>query len=338
MKIMLFVLCILPALYIQTILRTLVFLIFGPMFGTRLKEVSFLRLDLKHSDDGWKISKGDYTPIIQVRIVPETRKPHNKKAEFLLIVILFAVQTGAAAAICLTAYSVFGMHFGYAAAALYGFGFGMAFFAVSNIVILIYVLVSSASPANKYLDSLFQRLRNGESYSSLDVKPLEQLGFRNVSELDKKRHYNIYMGYLAAIGDYESMRVPSHRMMDKLIGLEFLKSDAAVYNNLLFFFSEVEPNREFADMIFNKMEKTITADTDPNGRRVMAYYAFGIYNDIAGAERFLSEGYAALSEWTGTLASSAELEKELLDRLSSRIAQAKTASQPFFNSRDNRIM
>ena len=82
MKIMLFVLCILPALYIQTILRTLVFLIFGPMFGTRLKEVSFLRLDLKHSDDGWKISKGDYTPIIQVRIVPETRKPHNKKQNF----------------------------------------------------------------------------------------------------------------------------------------------------------------------------------------------------------------------------------------------------------------
>lgn len=60
-------------------------------------------------------------------------------------------------------------------------------------------------------------------------------------------------------------------------------------------------------------------------------------NDIAGAERFLSEGYAALSEWTGTLASSAELEKKLLDRLSSRIAQAKTAPQPYIVS-DNRIM
>lgn len=60
-------------------------------------------------------------------------------------------------------------------------------------------------------------------------------------------------------------------------------------------------------------------------------------NDIAGAERFVSEGYAAFSNWPNALATEKELEKKLLDRLSSRIAQAKTAPQPYIVS-DNRIM
>lgn len=99
----------------------------------------------------------------------------------------------------------------------------------------------------------------------------------------------------------------------------------------------MEPNRQFADVVFNKVKGVLMTDTDTNGKRVMAYYAFDIYNDIAGAERFVSEGYAAFSKWANALATEKELEKKLLDRLSSRIAQAKTAPQPYIVS-DNRIM
>ena len=100
----------------------------------------------------------------------------------------------------------------------------------------------------------------------------------------------------------------------------------------------MEPNRQFADVVFNKVKGILTTDTGTNGKRIMAYYAFNIYNDIAGAERFVSEGYAAFSNWPNALATEKELEKELLDRLSSRITQAKSSPQPFFNSSDNRIM
>ena len=71
---------------------------------------------------------------------------------------------------------------------------------------------------------------------------------------------------------------------------------------------------------------------------MMAYYAFNIYRDVAGAERFVSEGYAALGRMTGITASTGRLERKMLDRISSRIALEKANPNTQFPISDNRIM
>jgi hypothetical protein len=219
-----------------------------------------------------------------------------------------------------------------------GFAMGMVFFALQSIVIYIYTFMVLMKRLGGYTHKMIQRLRAGEDFAALDLKPADQLGFKKVTKAEKILYYGLYMGYLEDTDNYEAMRAPSHEIMSMILDREYIAQETLTYYYLLFFFSEAEPNRQMADIIFNRIKGVITTDTDSNAKRMMAYYAFNIYRDVAGAERFVSEGYAALGKMTGINASTGRLEKKMLDRISSRIALEKANPNTQFPISDNRIM
>lgn len=52
---------------------------------------------------------------------------------------------------------------------------------------------------------------------------------------------------------------------------------------------------ELANQFYQHSKRNIDADTDPNGRRKLAYYAFYILNDKEAAKKYVEEGLAGLS-------------------------------------------
>ena len=329
------------AIQLTALLRLILYFIFAPLAGMMVCNISYLKFSLEKQDGKWVGFSREFTPVIQTSVTYNRNIPTKKWSEKKSNIMHISVHIGVliiSAAVAAFIMLIFHSKDGILKWFMYGIGFGMVFMSLQAVIIFIYTIQRIMKRLGGYMSANVQRIRNGESIASLNLKSVEQLGFKKVTNAEKILYYGLYFEYLTAIGDYNSLRAPSHEIMELIIGRQFFSHETLTYYCLLFYFSEFEPNRQFADMLFNRIKGTITNDTDPNGKRVMAYYAFNIYNDIAGAERFLSEGYAALDKRTGTFTSEEELEKELLDRLSSRIAQAKTAPQPFFNSRDNRIM
>ncbi|WP_028519221.1 hypothetical protein [Ruminococcus flavefaciens] len=342
MKVFLFLTGCMIAIQLTSLLKLIFFIIFAPFAGMTVSRVSFLAFSLSKQDGRWGFTSTEFTPIIQSLVTYRRDLPaekcSEKKSNIMTMAVHITVLVISAAAAVLIMLK-FHSYDGPLKWLMYGIGFGMVFMSLQSIVIFIYTMMSIMNRLGGYMSANMKRIRNGESLGSLDLRPVEQLGFKKVTDAERIFYYGLYSEYLTFIGDYDGLRAPSHEIMNLIIGRQFISQETLTYYCLLFFFSEIEPNRQFADMLFNRIKGTIINDTDPNGKRVMAYYAFNIYNDIAGAERFLSEAYAALGKWTGILASEAELEKKLLDILSDRIAQAKAAPQPQpAMNYDNRIM
>ena len=330
------------ALQVNSLLRLLIDAVIAPLFCMRVSTFSLFGLTFLKNDGRWKSSFTKLSPIIQHQVVFNMKKPAEKLNEknsnamsIISKLLLLAVDIG----IC-TAILLFFRHRenNYLRALANGFAMGIVFFGLQTLAITIYTMTVLRKRLTGYMSDKMQNLRNGMPLRDLDLKPVDELGFKKVTKTERIFYYGAYMAYLAATDNYGAMHAPSHEVMNYMVEREYIHQETLTYYWLLFFFSEVEPNTQLADSIYNKIKGVITTDTDANAKRLMAYYAFNIYHDVAGAERFVTEGYAALGRMTGILSSEGELEKKLLDRINARITQEKAYPNTQFPDSENRIM
>lgn len=328
------------AMYVHQLLQLILDAILAPVFKSHIGSVNFFGLNLMKQDGVWKSSAVKFTPIIQHTVLFNRNAPEGiRDRSRILRCITCTVELLVGIGVCTLILLYFRNRENNLFRALAnGFAMGMVFFALQSIVIYTYTFMVLMKRLGGYTHKMIQRLRAGEDFAALDLKPADQLGFKKVTKAEKILYYGLYMGYLEDTDNYEAMRAPSHEIMSMILEREYIAQETLTYYYLLFFFSEVEPNRQMADIVFNKIKGVITTDTDSNAKRMMAYYAFNIYRDVAGAERFVSEGYAALGRMTGITASTGRLERKMLDRISSRIALEKANPNTQFPISDNRIM
>ena len=71
------------------------------------------------------------------------------------------------------------------------------------------------------------------------------------------------------------------------------------------------------------MEKDLINDRDANGKRVLAFYYYYNFNDIPTAEKYISEAYDMLPNFSVYL-QEREYERMLLDKISETICKAKS--------------
>ncbi|MBR6967613.1 MAG: hypothetical protein IKH78_03680 [Ruminococcus sp.] len=315
------------AIYAKEILDIIFRFLLTPFFNMEVKTVSLFGLTFARENDKWKRTFHKATPLIQNHIgwdlkkPPETFTDEREKAFGLINVVIKLVI---AAVICYACRGYFS-HIGSLNALqllLVSFALGFAWFSLSSLFILIYVYSVVMKGLGGYANSMLKRLRSGERLENLNMKSLEELGMENSQKSAMSVYYPIYMAHLAAIGDTERMRIPSHQMMDRLIGQDFILQHAAAYYWLLFFFSEIEPNEGFANMILEKLDDLIRKDTDPNGKRILAYYTFNITRNIDLAEKLVNDAYGAI-DGARMLDTEKDLERKLLGILGERIRRAR---------------
>ncbi|MBR5682851.1 MAG: hypothetical protein IKW96_06185 [Ruminococcus sp.] len=297
-------------------------LIFAPFFGMRVTTISFFGLEFTISDNKWTKTFHKLSPIIQYDVRFDSRKPvesfSDKKADMLQLVTVIAKFT-AAGLICLLFRGVFAKGaLNMLNLLIVSFAAGMVFHALFSLGIYLYTNLVLMKRLGGYINTLLKRLRQGESFASLDMKPVEELGYKNPTKTERLLYYQIYMGYLAAVGNYDGMRGPSHQAMNFLMDREYFVQDTGSYYWLIFFFSEIEPNISLTDMLLKRLGDVIKSDKDANAKRVLAYYFFNIRRDFISAQQMVDAGFKALDSNSG-LATERELERQLLNDLNERL-------------------
>ena len=322
-----FLTAFLAAMYVKDILLLITDFIFAPLFRLRIKMVSFFGLSFILEEEGkWKASFTKKIPLIQHNVLRDTRKPFesfSEKDSVFLNIIEGISLVSASTAVCFAFRELF-FKSGKTVAEYFAVGFacGMLFFCVKYVLITLYVQLIIMKRLGGYVEHLIDRLRQGETFSALDLKPVSELGFKNPSPVEEEQYYMVYMGYLAETGNTEAMRQPSHMMLERLRERDFILQDGLKYYWLIYYFSDIEPDKANADLLLRKIENVIYSDNLPNAKRVLAYYAFDHEHDLEHAEELVSEGFAALEAGTFTNAERI-LERSLLTQLNTRIIKAK---------------
>ncbi|MBO7472541.1 MAG: hypothetical protein J6U00_00820 [Ruminococcus sp.] len=298
-------------------------LIFAPALGMRVTNISFFGLEFNVSDNKWTVSLRRFSPIIQHDVRFDSRKSvesfSDRKADmlqFLSVAAKFAV----AAALC---FSLRGLltkpeHFTHTELLLFSFAAGMVFHAFFSLAMYIYTSLVLVKRLGGCINSIIKRLRQGESYASIDMKPMEELGLKKSTKNEQLLYYQLYMGHLAAMGNYNGMREPSHKAMNILMDRGYFVQETGSYYWLIYFFSEVEPNPQITDLLLERLGSVINKDNDANAKRVLAYYLFNIKRDFDGAQEMVNEGFRALDSDAG-LATERDLERLLLTDLNERL-------------------
>ena len=315
------------AIYAKDILLLVTDIIFAPLFKMKVKMISLFGLTFFWEEEKWKISFLKPEPLIQHDVRLDTRKnieSSDGNRCLRLHLVDLAVIIIAAAAVCFIFRGLFFKQgksvFEYLAMA---FACGMIFQVFWRIHVIVLTHLIFMRRMGGYIDSLLDRIRSGETFTQLDLKPIDQLGYKKISMLDKKLYYPIYMCYLAETGKTREMHQPSNEMMEQLRDKEFTVYEALSYYWLIYYFSAVSPNKENADILLNKLGNVIYDDNMANGKRVLAYYVFAHEHDLERAEELVTEGFAALESGN---ASNAEriLERSLLTQLNTQIIKAKS--------------
>jgi hypothetical protein len=307
-------------------------LIFAPFFGMRVTTISFFGLEFTISDNKWTRTFHKLSPIIQQDVRFDSRKPvesfSDRKADMLQLVNI-AAKFAAAAVICFTVRGLFTKPGPLSPPELLiaAFAAGMMFHAFFALGIYLYTNFVLMKRLGGYINSIMKRLRNGESYASLDMQPYEKLGYDRSTKSERLLYYQLYMGYLAAVGNYDGMRGPSYQAMRSLIGREYFVQDTGSYYWLIFFFSEIEPNAPLTDLLLKRLGDVINSDSDANAKRVLAYYFYNIRRDFTSAQKMVDEGFKALDSDSG-LATERELERQLLSDLNERLRLLNTPLKP----------
>ena len=314
------------SIYAKDILLLITDIIFAPLFKMKVKTISLFGLTFFREEEKWKISFLKPEPLIQHDVRLDTRKnieSSDGNRCLRLHLVDLAVIIIAAAAVCFIFRGLFFKQgksvFEYLAMA---FACGMIFQVLWRIHVIVLTHLIFMRRMGGYIDSLLDRIRSGETFTQLDLKPRDQLGYKKISMLDKKLYYPIYMSYLAETGKTWEMHKPSGEMMENLRDKEFTVYEALTYYWLIYYFSVVSPNKANADILMEKLGNIIYDDKLANGRRVLACYTFAHEHDLERAEELVTEGFAAIE--SGNLSNAERiLERSLLTQLNTKIINAK---------------
>ncbi|MBP5581046.1 MAG: hypothetical protein J6X85_04555 [Ruminococcus sp.] len=315
-----------PAYFAKQIIMLITDLIFAPLFLMRVKTVSVFGLTFFMEEEKWKISFIKPEPMIQHEVRHDSRKViegSNAKNCLYLHLVQLAALIIAAAALCFVFRGLFFKSdksvFEYLAV---GSACGIIFQVLWRIHVIVCTHLIYMKRTGGYLDSLLERIRNGETFTQLDLKPLEQSGFKKITFLDRKIYYPIYMCYLAETGNTQAMHEPSAEMMEHFRDKEFTVNEVLAYYWLIYYFSAVVPNKENADILLEKLGNIIYDDNLANGKRVLAYYVFEHEHDLERAEQLVTDGFASLE--AGNFSNAERiLERSLLTQLNTLILNAK---------------
>lgn len=302
---------------LQVILNIIVI----PRFGLKIRSVSFFGWIFMRQGEKWNISFKRLSSLCQCDIINDIRKPvsedaqkKEKQASYLVRTAMLLVSLAAA----LLASDCFGRLFRGGSVSLLdilvvSFAAGMVFHSAVHMLICIYTYQTIMKRLGGYVDAIAKKLRQGYSFEELDLKPVEELPYQDISNTEKLLYYNFYVYYLAAVGQTERLPKISHEMTYLLENAEFIVQQTGLYYWLIYYYSRYEINPKWADKFLKKVWPVLSKDSDANAKRVLAYYYYGIKGDAGKAGEYLKEGLACVGQFS--CGAERELERRLLEEL-----------------------
>ena len=324
----------LVSVWVKSLIKILGALYIAPKFGYCCKQISVLWWTFLKKDEKWSCHLGKCALVFQHMLCIDIKKPVpkdiNKKGRMytvlshgitllISLVVLILCKKSVISFISFDCSN--GLELFCAA-----FSVGMVFHSLADIVISLYTNMVIMKRLGGYVDSLINRLRNGESYESMNLKPVAELPYKNPTMLEKNLYYMLYLSYLIVVGKIEDMKAPINEMTAFFLQREYILQETLSYYCLIFYYSRYEINAQYADIFLRKVYSTIEKDSDANAKRVLAYYYYGVKHDIEKARQYVKEGIAVVNNF-GLPGAERELEQRLLFELDDIITKKLLENQ-----------
>lgn len=311
------------SIWLKELVQLCTGLLLAPIFGFKLNRFSLFGLGFTKEDGAWKCSRGTPSILIQSLITvdltksytPEEIEKKEKQFETLRILILFAVS-GAIMPLCFQPIlHVINHSASVPDAFLAGLGIGMCWHSLAALLIRLYVYGIMMKKLSGYVQTLTNRLRAGERFSVLGLRPIEELPYQNPTQIEKMLYYSYYLSAMLEQGEIGALQKPTREMTSYFRERDYILQNTWHYYWLIFYYSRYELNPMLATHFLNKVRNTIENDKDVNAKRVLAYYAFGIEQNFSKSRMLADEAYAVLEKFPTE--GERELERKLLAELDS---------------------
>lgn len=309
------------AIWLKELIQLVTAMLLAPKFGFKVNRILIFNQIFTKQDGTWEHSKGKPSPLIQCLPTVDLTQQHEpgelekkeKTMEFLRVLILLLISA-ALMLVCLRpllrVLDDTANIFDWFAA---GLGTGMCWHSIVTLGIRLYVYGVMMKKLPGYVQTLTNRLRAGERFSALGLRPIEELPYKDPKPMEKMFYYSYYLSAMLETGQIGALQKPTREMTAYYRDREYIVAETWSYYWLIFYYSRFELNPPAARHFLEKIRPTIEQDKDVNGKRVLAYFAFGIEQDFPKARRLLDEAYAVLDKFS--CYGERELERKLLSDL-----------------------
>ena len=319
------------------IIECILDIIIAPRFGLKILTASVFGFLFIRDNGQWKISFHRLSPVCKCQIgyglntpIPENSFEREKQATYLIraLVVLISLLM------------VFFFWNGNDSLGLsYGewellwnllmvrnwFVAGMLVFSVVNMGLCIYIFQISAKRMCGYVDRAIQKLRQGYSFEELNLKPMEELAFKKVTDAEKLCYYYVYVYYLLAASQMEELDKVSEEITRLLETSIYEIHYTGLYYWLVYYYSKYYVDSHRADQFLKMAWPVLSKDSDANAKRVLAQYYYGIRGDVNKAREYLMEGLACVEKFS--VGTEREMERRLLEELAEELGYYNSDSQ-----------
>ncbi len=297
-------------------------LLIAPRVGMQVSSISFFGNNfVKNMNGKWNHSRGRFSLLLNNRVTIDlnnTKNPFRQEKKWTVVTIETIIMTIISLALVYfflpSVYRCFHFEGSYLDTFL-------AMLGIVPLICTIVVVLHTVSQRSKdgkslewYIDVLLQRVRDGEPFSSLDLRPIDQLPYKTSSTRTRDLYNRLYMMYLIWERRTEEMPIPMNDMTANMrASKSFSLADTGTFYTLVFYYSRYKYDPVLAKEFLDRVRDRIAADSDANARRILAYYAYCIEGDRQKARVFLNQ--AAKVADIFSVGSERELEKRLIAEL-----------------------
>ena len=320
-----FAFCIL-GIWLKELIQIASGFLLAPHFGMKLSRISLFGMQFTLQDGVWTRSKCRFSHVIQHLLTVDIQKPvppdiekKERILEAVRVLILFAVSIPL---LILCWQPILRCVHGTGSLPdwfLAGLSVSMVWHSIVTMGIRLYVYGVMMKQLSGYNQSLINRLRAGERFADMGLRPVEELPYRNPKEMEKMMYYLFYLNAMLETGNIAAMHKPIQEMTNYFRNQDFIMSQTGNYYWLVFYYSRYELNPSAATYFLNIIRDSIEHDKDANAKRVLAYYAFGIEQDFPKARHFVNEGLACVDSFS--IGAERDLERKLLLELDGFLRQ-----------------
>jgi hypothetical protein len=168
---------------------------------------------------------------------------------------------------------------------------------LNDIIMLITISMHRVSSLGGYVQQIGASLKKGADITSLDLRPLDELELPDEpSEADTLAYLYYYSVSLIMRGDEQKLREPMHKMTDMLRSGEFTANCVNSYGLLIYYYSWLEPDEEYARKFYDKAGTALATDPGAGSKRALAYYTYAVLHDPNKARYYLERARRTANE------------------------------------------
>ncbi len=161
---------------------------------------------------------------------------------------------------------------------------------IGDVIALISHAGSPKDTLGGYVQKIKTAVKNGADITSMNLPPLNELEFPDEpSAVDTLAYLYYYSVSLIMRGDEQKLSEPMHKMTDMLRSEDFLANCINSYGLLIYYYSWLETDEEYARKFYDKAGTALATDTGAGSKRALAYYSYAVLHDVNKARYYLDK-------------------------------------------------